>query len=217
MRGLNIRTLTVGPFQENTYLLADAEAGRAVLIDPGDEAARLISAVRTSGAELDAIWLTHAHVDHVGAIAEIKRAFDVHVYLHPSDRPLYDNAARHGLVFGLDIEQPPPPEREVRDGDTLRVGSLEFAVMHAPGHAPGHVVLHGHGVAFTGDCLFAGSVGRTDLPLSDGGQLARSLDRICALPDDTVVYPGHGPATTLGAERSANPFLTGAVRLRRRA
>ncbi|MDQ3698011.1 MAG: MBL fold metallo-hydrolase [Gemmatimonadota bacterium] len=208
-----VRTFPVGAFQENAYLLVDDTARRAVLVDPGDEGERLYRAVGGSGAELEAIWLTHAHVDHVGGIAAIKRLADVPVYLHPLERPLYDNAVQHGLLFGLRIDSPPPPERALAEGDTLECGSLRFSVMHVPGHAPGHVIIHGHGIAFVGDCLFAGSIGRTDLPLANGPDLARSLERICTLPDDTVVYPGHGPATTIGEEKVSNPFLTGAARL----
>ena len=210
---MTVTAFAVGPFQENAYLLVDTSDGRAVLVDPGEEAPRLLRAVEGAGAELDAIWLTHAHVDHVGAVAEIKRRTGVPIYLHPLERPLYQSAAQHGLLFGVRIEPPPPADRELADGDALRAGSLEFGVMHVPGHAPGHVVIHGNGVAFVGDCLFAGSVGRTDLPLANGAQLARSLERICSLPDDTVVYPGHGPATTIAAEKAANPFLNGARRI----
>jgi glyoxylase-like metal-dependent hydrolase (beta-lactamase superfamily II) len=209
----SVRAFAVGPFQENAYLVADADARRAVLVDPGDEADRLLLAVAEAGSQLQAIWLTHAHVDHVGAIAAIKRRADVPIYLHPLERPLYQNAAQHGLLFGMRIEPPPPADRELADGDTLTVGELSFGVVHVPGHAPGHVVIHGHGIAFVGDCLFAGSIGRTDLPLANGAELARSLARICELPDDTVVYPGHGPATTIGEERVTNPFLNGTLRV----
>lgn len=210
---MKIQTFPVGAFQENAYLLVDDTTGRAVFVDPGAEGERLLAALRASGAQLDGIWLTHAHVDHVGGIAAIKRVHDVPIALHPADAPLYRHAVEHGRLFGLTIEEPPPPERELAEGDVLHVGSLAFDVMHAPGHAPGHVVIHGHGVAFTGDCLFAGSIGRTDLPLSNGAQLTRSLDRICALGDDVVVYPGHGPATTIGREREQNPFLNGTARI----
>lgn len=214
---MKVHAFTVGPLRENAYLVVDEESRRAVLVDPGDEGERLVRAVRDAGAELDAIWLTHAHVDHVGGIAGVKRALDVPIYLHPAERPLYDAASRQGLMFGLNVEQPPAPECALADGDELRCGALRFSVTHAPGHAPGHVVIHGEGVAFVGDCLFAGSVGRTDLPGSDGGALARSLARITVLPDETVVYPGHGPATTIGEEKLSNPFLNGTVRLVARA
>ena len=116
-------------------------------------------------------------------------------------------------MYGLPFDQPDAPDVMLGDGDVLEVGGLRFEVLHTPGHAPGHVVFHGHGVALVGDCLFAGSIGRTDLPMSNPRDLAASLDRIVALPDDTVVYPGHGPVTTIGAEAASNPFLTGAARI----
>lgn len=208
-----VRAFAVGAFQENAYVLVDDTAGDAVLVDPGEDGQRLLGAAQSLGATVRAIWLTHAHVDHVGGIAAVKRQADVPVYLHPADRPLYDNAAQHALLFGLRIEQPPAPEHELTDGQTLRCGQLSFTVWEVPGHSPGHVCIHGHGVAFVGDCLFAGSIGRTDLPLSSPAALARSLERLLTLPDDTVVYSGHGTSTTIGTERLRNPFLNGSVRL----
>lgn len=208
-----VRAFPVGAFQENAYLLVDEETRSAVLIDPGEEGERLFRAAATLGGTIDAIWLTHAHIDHVGGIAAVKRQADVPVYLHPHDRPLYDNAPQQAMMFGLRMDAPPPPERELAEGEALRCGSLAFTVWHTPGHSPGHVTIHGHGVAFVGDCLFAGSVGRTDLPLSDPAALVRSLDRLCSLPDETTVYSGHGPATTIGEERRSNPFLNGSVRI----
>jgi hydroxyacylglutathione hydrolase len=141
------------------------------------------------------------------------RRWEIPVYLHPFDEPLYAMASRQAAMYGLPFEQPEPADRALGDGDVLELGDLRFQVFHAPGHAPGHVVIHGHGVAFVGDCLFAGSIGRTDLPLSNPKDLARSLERIAALPEDTVVYSGHGPVTTIGEETRSNPFLTGLARI----
>jgi hydroxyacylglutathione hydrolase len=210
---LKVQTLTVGAFRENCYLVIDDRAASSVIVDPGGEPERLVSAIERSGTTLEAIWITHAHIDHVGAIASIKSKWNVPVYLHPLDRRLYDAAPRQAEVYGVPFEEPPPPDRDFADGDRIKVGNLEMSVMHAPGHAPGHVVIHGNGIALVGDCLFAGSIGRTDLPFSNPPQLAATLEKIAALPADTVVYPGHGVETTIGEERESNPFLNGTARI----
>jgi glyoxylase-like metal-dependent hydrolase (beta-lactamase superfamily II) len=210
---MKIETLAVGAFQENTYLVIDETKGESVLIDPGAEPGRLIAAVEKSKAVLTAMWITHAHIDHVGAIAGVKRKWAVPIYLHPLDATLYRHAHTQAELYGLPFDDPPPPDGELADGDTLEVGALRFDVAHVPGHAPGHVMIYGNGVAFVGDCLFAGSVGRTDLPGSNGGHLSRSLEKITALDPATVLYPGHGPATTVGEELRSNPFLNGTARI----
>jgi len=210
---VKVQTITVGAFQENCYLVMDDRTNRAVVVDPGGEGERIVGAIDDSGAELEAIWITHAHVDHVGAIAAVKRKWDVPIYLHPLDRRLYDAASRQAEVYGIPFEEPPAPDRELADGQELKVGNVEMKVMHAPGHAPGHVVIHGNGIALVGDCLFAGSIGRTDLPLSNPPQLAATLEKISALDPDTVVYPGHGMETTIAEERLSNPFLNGTARI----
>jgi hydroxyacylglutathione hydrolase len=210
---VKISRLTVGAFQENCYLVTDPASDTGVLIDPGDEGDRIVAMVRDAGVRLEAIWVTHAHLDHVGGIAAIKRVHDVPVHLHPADMPLYRIVDRQAAAYGLPFEVPPLPDAEFADGDVVVVGELRFTVLHAPGHAPGHVVLHGHGVAFVGDCVFAGSIGRTDLPMSDGRALAASLERIAELPPATVLYPGHGPETTLDRELATNPFLNGSARI----
>jgi hydroxyacylglutathione hydrolase len=210
---VSVQTLTVGAFQENCYLLVDPVSNRAVIVDPGSEGERLVDAIERSGATLEAIWITHAHVDHVGAIASIKEKWDVPIYLHPLDRRLYEAAGRQAEVYGLPFEEPPDPDLEFADGQKIKVGDVEMTVLHAPGHAPGHVVIHGNGIALVGDCLFAGSIGRTDLPFSNPPQLAASLEKIAALAPETVVYPGHGIETTIGEERLSNPFLNGTARI----
>jgi hydroxyacylglutathione hydrolase len=210
---MRITSQTVGAFQENCYLVVDERSNHAVLVDPGAEPERILRALTLSGATLDAIWLTHAHVDHVGAIAAVRQAYEVPIYLHPADRPLYDNAAWQAAQYGLPFESPPPPDRELADGDVLKAGDVEFRVLHTPGHAPGHCVFEGNGVVLGGDLLFAGSIGRTDLPLCDPRAMTESLARVASLEPALVVHPGHGPATTIGRELETNPFLNGVARV----
>ena len=205
--------ITVGAFQENCYLVSDPSTGALAIVDPGSEPDAIIAEVERTGAEPQAIWITHAHVDHIGAIAPLKRKWDVPVWLHPLDEPLYRVGGRQAQLYGIPYEEPPTPDRQFAEGDGIPLGSLELRVMHAPGHAPGHVVLHGHGNALVGDCLFAGSIGRTDLPFSNPADLEKSLAKIVALAPETVVHPGHGPSTTIGEEKISNPFLNGTARI----
>jgi hydroxyacylglutathione hydrolase len=208
-----LSSYTVGAFQANCYLVGDEGTGSCVLIDPGAEPDRLIAAVERSQTQLAAIWLTHAHIDHIGAVAELVARWKVPIHLHPLDEPLYAAADRQAAAYGLPLDPPPKADRPLAGGDRLTIGALTFDVMHAPGHAPGHVIFHGHGLAFVGDCLFAGSIGRTDLPWSNGADLERSLAAIASLPAETLVYPGHGPATTIGYELRTSPFLNGTARI----
>ena len=206
----------VGAFQENCYLLHDASAGTAVLIDPGDDPIRLCSELERRAARLTAIWLTHAHLDHIGAVEGIRRAWPgVPVHLHPADAEVYDHAWRAAAMYNLPFEQPAPADRAFAEGETLTFGGESFTVWHLPGHSPGHVALIGATRLFGGDLLFQGSIGRTDLPRAEPAAMAASLERLMTLPDHLIVHPGHGPATTIGAERASNPFLTGVARIPR--
>ena len=214
---MRIDVRTVGPFQENCYLVVDEATNRAVLIDPGADGEELVRMVRASGASLEAIWLTHAHVDHIGGIAEVRRLFDVPVHLHPQDLPFYTQlSARAAEMYGVPFEQPEGPDRDLVDGDVLACGGLRFTVMHVPGHAPGLVSFNGEGIALSGDLLFAGSIGRTDLPLSNPFHMDSSLERFAKLPGATIVYPGHGGPTTIAEEQRSNPFLAGRARALKR-
>lgn len=210
MRGIAV---SVGPLQVNCWLIVDDESGQLAIVDPGNDGDRILSAIRETGATPTEIWLTHAHFDHVGALEAVLRSHDVPVRMHPQEIPVYDSAAMYAAAFGQQIEQPVAPTVPMGEGDTLSLGELRFEVMHAPGHSPGHVVIHGNGVAIVGDCLFAGSVGRTDLPLASPSALAASLQRIAALPVETQVLPGHGAPTTIGTECRTNPFLNGVARV----
>ena len=210
---MKIQSLTVGPLEENCYLVIDETTNRAVLIDPGDEPDRILEALHDSGATLEGVWLTHAHFDHVGGLAGVLRAHPVPVHMHPLDAPLHARAVESALGYGFRIEAPPPADSDLAEGDRVMVGSQSFSVMHVPGHAPGHVAFYDDSVVFGGDCLFAGSIGNSEILFGDRKTLDASLQRLVALGDALTVYPGHGRATTIGRERETNPFLLGTARL----
>lgn len=211
---MNVAAFVVGAFEENSWLLHDPATGDAVFIDPGEDARGLGRELERRGARLTAIWLTHAHLDHIGAVQGLRRLWPgVPVYLHPDDRVVYQNASRAAATYGIPFEQPDPAEATLEEGQVLTFAGREFTVWHLPGHAPGHVAFVSAGEVFSGDLLFAGSIGRSDLPLSDPEALQRSLERMASLPPETVVHPGHGPETTIGTELRSNPFMNGAARL----
>jgi len=218
-----IEQITVTSFQQHARIVGCDETRRCICIDPGDDTEEIVAAIDRHGFELQAIALTHAHLDHVGGVAALKRRRpDAEVCIHAGDEPLYMGLREQPLWlgiprsewarYGFDYEAPPPVERRWEDGEEYAVGRLRFRVIHCPGHTPGHVVLFepAERVVFVGDCLFAGSIGRTDLPGGSTEQLMDSLrNKIIPLGDDVVVYSGHGPETTIGRERQTNPFLTG--------
>ena len=212
MSPLTLQQLTVGPLQENCWLLADPVSAKAVLVDPGDEPELLLAAVDATGCTLEAIWLTHAHFDHVGGVAGVVAARPVPIWLHPADAVLYANAASSAARWGVVIDDPPPADHELAEGGRVQLGRYHFDVWHLPGHAPGHVAFIGQGLCFSGDLLFAGSIGRTDLPLCDPTAMHQSLLRMAKLDAETRVFPGHGVDTTIGRELASNPFLRGAAR-----
>ena len=208
-----LEVFPTGPIQANCTLLGDEAAGALVVVDPGEEAERILERVRASGLEPAAILHTHGHLDHAGGTARLAELLPgVPVGLHPEDLPLYRNLGRQGAMFGLQVEEPPDPDLWLEHGQRLPVGGLGLEVRHTPGHSPGSVSFVVHGapepLVIVGDVLFAGSIGRTDLWGGDFDLLARSIrEQLYTLPDETTVITGHGPATTIGHERRTNPFV----------
>jgi len=211
---LEVVTLPNGQFAENCYLVADRGTREAVVIDPGEDAPTFLQELKKRSWALQGIWLTHAHIDHIMGVGAVHAATGAPIYLHRLDRPIYDALPEYGVWLGMKLERPPAPQHELYSEEVLRLGAFEFTVRFTPGHSPGSVSFLGAGMIFGGDVLFSGSVGRTDLPGGDAGTLLASIQtHFLSLPDSTVVYSGHGPATTVGVERLTNPFLTGAYRL----
>ena len=209
-----LETQAVGPFFKNGFVVGCETTREAVLIDPGDEVKALLSFVERNTLTVRHILLTHAHVDHVTGVAAAKRALGVPVHLHRDDLFLYERAVQSGALFGLDVEPQPPIDAFFEAGEVIAFGGYEARPYHTPGHCPGGVCLQigrkgetGRDL-FVGDTLFAGSIGRTDLPGGDYATLIASIKTVLfAFGDDAVVYPGHGPTTTIGRERRTNPFL----------
>ena len=211
------------PFMKNGFVLGCPRTREGVVVDPGDEVDELIEAARRHQLRILRVLLTHAHLDHVTGVAAAKRAFGAPVFLHRDDQQMYDAVAQQGLMFGLRVDQPPPVDKYYGDGDDLSFGDFSIAVHHTPGHCPGGVCLaiapKADGARMpsgqpteliVGDTLFAGSIGRTDLPACDHDALMRSIREVLfGFPDATPVHPGHGPSTTIGEERRTNPFLIG--------
>jgi len=212
-----IGTAADGPFQKNGYVLGCERTKHAVYIDPGDEVEQLLGFIAEQGLTVRHILLTHAHVDHVSGVAEAKRRLQAPIYLHRADQELYDNAARQGAMFGIQVEQPPPVDQYYEGQPPITFGDYVVDVHHTPGHAPGGVCLAVTQASslkpqapslFVGDNLFAGSIGRTDLPGGDYDVLMKAITEVLfTFPDESMVYSGHGPETTIGRERRSNPFV----------
>lgn len=206
-----VETLQLGPIATNCYIVHDEATGRAAVIDPGGDAPRVTAALARRNLTVEAIIATHAHFDHIGAVRDLVLATGAPFLAGEAELPVLKTAAEQALMFfGIAVPPPPAPDRLLRDGDELTLGGARFRVAHTPGHSPGHICLLGDGVAFVGDVVFPGSIGRTDLPGGDYDTLMRAIARhILTLPDETVLYSGHGPETTVGRERRTNPFLVG--------
>ncbi|MFM9905872.1 MAG: MBL fold metallo-hydrolase [Pyrinomonadaceae bacterium] len=224
-----IKTFVLTPFQQNTRVVACEATRKALCIDPGESSDELVDFIKENDLELQAIALTHGHLDHVGGTTDLSRAFpEAEIILHSGDEDLYYGLPHQPLFMGIqphqmkamgfDYAAPPKLTRSWQHGETYDVGKLKFSVRHCPGHTPGHIVLaeENERKVFTGDCLFSGTIGRTDLPGGDHEQLLESIrENILDLGDDFSVYCGHGPETSIGREKESNPFLNGVYQLPR--
>jgi len=203
-----IEKLELLPFASNCYIVGAESNKESIIIDPGAEANRILRSVEDLGLKVKLIVLTHGHMDHVGALKETKEATNADVAIHTDDARSLQAGNPLGMMSRLSLQPPPPPDRLLEDGDGIDIGDLRFLVLHTPGHTPGGICLLGEGVVFTGDTLFNFSIGRTDMPGGSHSQLMDGIHtKLMALPDNTIVYPGHGPQTTIGTERQWNPFL----------
>jgi hydroxyacylglutathione hydrolase len=224
-----VKTFPLTTFQQNTRIVVCEETRQAICIDPAAKSDELVKFINESDLNLQAITLTHGHLDHVGGTTDLHRSFpQVEIILHRDDEDLYYGLPQQPLMMGIPdfaleglgmkYENPPQLTRNWTDGEFYEVGNLKFKVLHCPGHTRGHVVLaeENHKRVFVGDCLFEGSIGRTDLPGGDYEQLMDSINRnILSLGDDFIVYSGHGRETTVGREKTTNPFLTGVYQMTR--
>ncbi len=214
-----LETRAVPPFMKNGYVLGCEVTREGVLIDPGDEVDQLLAAAAQHSLKITAILLTHAHLDHVTGVAEAKAALNVPVWLHEADNSLYRAVVQQGAMFGIKVEPQPPVDHFYEENQRFRFGEYEISVFHTPGHSAGGVALAVNGdprivgptdrrILIVGDTLFAGSIGRTDLPGGDTETLLRSIREVLfSFPDGTPVYSGHGEPTTIGKEKMTNPFL----------
>jgi glyoxylase-like metal-dependent hydrolase (beta-lactamase superfamily II) len=208
-----LKQLEVGPYMSNCYIVGSEKTKEGMIVDPGAEAGRILEEVREAGLSIKIIVVTHMHADHIGALAEVKEATKAPFAVHEAEasKGYIDGAsAMLNAMMGRPASGLPSVDKKLKDGDKLDIGDLHFTVLHTPGHSPGGICLSGAGVVFCGDTLFNFSIGRTDFPGGDYDQIIDSIQKkIMVLPNETRVYCGHGPATTVGFERKGNPFLQG--------
>jgi len=204
-----VRGIVVGVFAENCWVIGNRRTGEAIAIDPGDQPEEILAMARDMGVKIKVIANSHAHVDHILGVRGVQAATGAKFHMHEGERPIAAQAARTALMFtGQEVEPPPDPDAHLTDGDEIDVEGVKLKVIHTPGHTPGSLSFYTEGMLFSGDTLFQGSIGRTDLP---GGsyeqEMASIIDKLLVLPDDTVVLPGHMRETRIGFERQANPFV----------
>ena len=206
-----VKALVVGPFASNCFIIGSENTKEGIVIDPGADAKNILNAVRDLDLSIVLIVATHNHIDHVGALRSVKDATGAKYAVHEADSKEAMPAMfgrMMGLMLGSSLRATPNPDRLLKDGDIIDIGDLKFKVLYTPGHTPGGISLLGDGVVFSGDTLFNFGIGRTDLEGGDYGKLMDSImTKLMVLPDSTIVYPGHGPETIIGAEKKGNPFL----------
>ena len=205
---LLVHQLSVGPLQVNCFVVACQKTHEAMVIDPGEDGPRILQIAESNGYQVKQIVNTHGHFDHVGANQPVKDATGAVLMTHEADLPLLQNARNHAQAYGLTVSPSPDPDKFLDEGDVFSVGEQSFSIFHVPGHSPGSICLLSDGHLFVGDVLFAGSVGRTDLPGGDFDALVEGVrEKLFRLPADTIVHPGHGSDTTIGREKQMNPFV----------
>ena len=209
-----VKVLTVGPLAENCIIIYDEKTKDCVIIDPGADGEDILEEVKNFNVK--AILATHGHLDHVGQVGFLKQVLDIPFYMNVKDNFLINNDIFPGFSMIVKATKCPEPDFDLKEGDILTFGSISLSVIETPGHTPGSVCFYNeeNKILISGDTLFAGSVGRVDLPGGNGSELEKSLKKLMNLPEDTVVYPGHGNRTTIGREKRLNPFITGAFRLK---
>jgi len=205
---MRIETVIVGPLEVNCYIVGCPETNECVVIDPGGDPNRIVERVERRGWKPTSILLTHAHIDHVHGLYQLQRTYPVPTWLHEAERIIFEALPLQAQTFGFALSHLPKVDRFLQGGERISFGRQQLKVVHTPGHSPGSCCYLADKCAFVGDVLFAGSIGRTDLPGGNYQQLIHSIrQRILILADETTLYPGHGPATTVGQERLYNPFL----------
>ncbi len=205
---LQVEPLVVGPLFSNCYIIWDNKVKQGAIIDPGDDADIILTKVKEVDVDIKYILATHGHFDHIGAVAELKTALGADFLAHKDDFFFIEDGKNAALRWGIHIQQPPKPDRFIKDGDKIKIGSFEFEVLHTPGHSPGGISFLHNKFVFSGDTLFQGSIGRTDFRKGSFDDLEQSIKkRLYTLPDDTIVYTGHGPITSIGEEKKYNAFV----------
>jgi glyoxylase-like metal-dependent hydrolase (beta-lactamase superfamily II) len=204
---MKIENIVVGPLQVNCFIAYDKGSHDAIVVDPGDEAEKIIRLIEERELTVSRIVCTHAHFDHIGAVRRLKEKTGAPVIIHRGDYDMYIRADGQAVLWGYEIAQPPEPDMYASDGNEMAVGRSRFKVLHTPGHSPGGICLYGEGVLFSGDTIFAGSVGRTDFYGGSMTELRRSFSRVLSLPPETKIFPGHGPLSTVKKEKESNFFL----------